>query len=242
MKKILITIVFICSLCLGHTQKRLYYPEYDIDSIKEGTYDLKSFSKDYLEGELATINPDISTLYLENNPYFLNPANSEIVLFENHDLNNLKPVGILKELTQVYLDSIIYKYRFKNSTNCVWNRIIINDKAYYTDADIHDFSIRKKLPKLNQTVLIIGQDTGYEWAYHLGYPEYFFLIFMNNKNEVISVTEVLDFTLNDEMAMEEDILRMEWNSNNNSYEITLIGHEDKIRIDWNGESFEITKM
>jgi hypothetical protein len=145
-------------------------------------------------------------------------------------------------LTQVCVDSVIYKYKFKDLTNCVWNRILINDKFYYTDADIHDFSISKDLNKLNQKLKIIGQEDGYDGAYHLGYPEYFFMIFTDIKNNVIYKTKVLDFYLNDEFAMQEDILKLEWNEKNNSYEITLIGADEKINISWNGKETEVKKL
>ena len=159
-----------------------------------------------------------------------------------HKLKNLKPVGILKSLTQVRIDSTFYKLKFKDLTNCVWNRININGKYYYTDVDIHDFSLSRELTNLNQKVEIIGQYDGYDGAYHLAYPEYFFLIFTDNKNKVIYKTKVLEFYLNDEFAMEEDILNLKWNEKNSSYEITLIGAEQKIKVSWNGKTSKIKKL
>ena len=124
----------------------------------------------------------------------------------------------------------------------MWNRILINDKYYYTDADIHDFSISKELKNLNQKVVIIGQKEGYDGAYHLGYPEYFFIIFTDNENKVINKTKVLDFSLNNEFAMEEDILNIIWNDKRKFYEITLFGDEEKVRINWNSKTSEIKKL
>lgn len=234
----LICLLFL-NFCFG--QKEIYYPEYK-DDIKNGTYEINSFSKEFLKEKLAIIKPNIETLNPKEYPNFLNPYNKEIVLFENHDLTKLKPIGKLTELTQVCVDSIIYKYKFKDLTNCVWNRISINDKYYYTDTDIHDFSISKELNKLNQKLKIIGQKDGYDGAYHLGYPEYFFMIFTDIENKVIYKTKVLEFYLNDEFAMEEDILKLEWNEKDDSYEITLIGADEKINISWNGKKTEIKKL
>ena len=42
--------------------------------------------------------------------------------------------------------------------------------------------------------------------------------------------------------MEEDILNLKWNENINSYEITLIGAEQKIKVSWNGKTSEIKKL
>ena len=80
-------------------------------------------------------------------------------------------------------------------------------------------NITKYLENTNQKVNIIGQYDGYDGAYHLGYPEYFFLIFTDNENNVIYKTKILDFELNNEYAMEEDILKITWNENSKIYKI-----------------------
>jgi len=238
----ILILIFSLFLTFGYAQKKVYYSEYSYDNLKAGTYDIKSFSKEFLKGKLPIIKPNIEILNSKEYPNFLNPYNKEIVLFENHSLTELKPIGKLTELTQVCIDSIIYKYKFKDLTNCVWNKILINDKYYYTDADIHDFSIFKSLNKLNQRLKIIGQNNGYDGAYHMGYPEYFFMIFTDNENKVIYKTKVLEFSLNDEFAMEDDILNLKWNEKNSSYEIILIGAEQKIKVSWNGKTAEIKKL
>ena len=227
---------------IWYSGKQAYYKTYDYDNQQEGTFESNSLSEKYLNRDLPIIEPNIETLNPKDFPYFLNPQNRKIVLFENHKLNDLKPAGMLNGLTQVRIDSTFYKLKFKDYTNCVWNRININGKYYYTDLDIHDFSLSKELVNLNQKVEIIGQYDGYDGAYHLGYPEYFFLIFTDNKNKVISKTKVLEFYLNDEFAMDEDILKLNWNEKNKCYEITLIGHQEKIRINWNGKTSEIKKL
>ena len=227
---------------IWYSGKQAYYKTYDYDNQQEGTFESNSLSEKYLNRDLPIIEPNIETLNPKDFPYFLNPQNRKIVLFENHKLNDLKPAGILNGLTQVRIDSTFYKLKFKDYTNCVWNRININGKYYYTDVDIHDFSLSKELVNLNQKVEIIGQYDGYDGAYHLGYPEYFFLIFTDNKNKVIYKTKVLEFYLNDEFAMDEDILKINWNENIKSYEIILIGHQEKMRINWNGKKAEIKKL
>ena len=227
---------------IWYSGKEAYYRTYSYDNQQNGTFESNSISKKYLNKELPTIRPNIKILNQKEYPYFLNPQNREIVVFENHNLINLKPIGILNSLTQVRIDSTFYKYKYKDLTNCVWNRIIINGIPYYIDADIHDFTLNKELRELNQNLIIVGQNTGYDGAYHLGYPEFFFLIFMDNENEVIFKTEILDLYSGDEFAMEEDILNIVWNDKNKTYEITLIGHKDKIRVSWNGKTSEIKKL
>ena len=242
MNKYIVAIIFAFSITGAFSQKQLYYPEFRFDKLKEGTYKIKSHSKEFQNEKLPVILSELDTLMPEKYPYFLNPNNEELVLFENHDLNNLKPVARLNSLAQVNVDSIIYKYKFKDLTNCVWNRLIINDKFYYTDADIHDFGFSKVLTKLNQKMEVVGQFDGYDGTYHIGYPEFLFIIFTDNNNKIISRTNVLDFQLNDEFAMEEDILELEWNQKIKSYEITLIGADDKIRVSWDGKKSEIKKL
>lgn len=227
---------------IWYSGKEAYYKTYDYDNQQEGTFESNSVSEKYLNRDLPIIEANIEILNPKDFPYFLNPQNRKIVLFENHKLNDLKPVGILSSLTQVRIDSTFYKLKFKDYTNCVWNRINLNGKYYYTDVDIHDFSLSKELVNLNQKVKIIGQYDGYDGAYHLGYPEYFFLIFTDNKNKIIYKTKVLEFYLNDEFAMDEDILKLNWSEKNEHYEITIIGHQEKIRINWNGKKAEIKKL
>lgn len=226
---------------IWYSGKEAYSKSYFYDNLKEGTFESQSKSKKYLNKSLPIIESNLKTLKVEGYLDYFNPNNQEIVLFENHNLKDLKPIGKLNNLAQVEIDSTFYKVKYKNYTNCVWNRIKIEGKYYYTDIDIHDFSFSKKLSKLKQKVFIVGQNDGYDGAYHLGYPEYFFLIFTDTSNNIIKRTKVLDFYLNDEFAMEEDISDIEWNVKNESYDISLIGHEQKITINWNGENFEIKK-
>lgn len=242
MQKINLYLAVLFCLQQGIAQKSVYYPEYNNGKLQEGSYELKSTSKKYQEKKLPIINSKLDTIKPIAFPKFIYPNNKEIVLFEGHNMNDLKPVGKLITLTQVILDSIIHKYKYTDFTNCVWNRIIINNKAYYTDIDIHDFSFSEELKELNQNMIVVGQFDGYDGAYHLGYPEKFFLLFTNNKNVVISTTEILDFYLNDEFAMEDDILNMQWDKNKSTYQITLIGHDEKIRINWNGTFYLIKKL
>ena len=227
---------------IWYSGKSAYYRTYDYKNSQNGTFESQSLSGKYLNKKLPIIKPDMDNLDPKKNQTFLNPNTEDVVLFENHNLNNLKPVGILNSLTEVHIDSTIYKYKYKDFTNCVWNRIIINNKPYYIDTDIHDYSLTKELSRLKQNVIIVGQDTGYDGIYHLGYPEYFFMIFTNYKNKVIYKTKILDFYLGKEFAMENDILNITWNNKNKYYEITLIGRKEKIRVNWNGETSEIKKL
>jgi len=227
---------------IWYSGKEAFYKTYDFENQQEGTFKSRSDSKKYLNDDLYVIKPNITTLKKDKFPHFLNPQDKALVLFKNHDLKNLKPAGILNSLTQVKIDSTFYKLKFKDYTNCVWNRIKIDGKYYYTDIDIHDFSVSKKLTKLNQKVEIIGQYDGYDGAYHLGYPEHFFMIFTDNENKIIAKTLILDFYLNNEFAMDEEIVDIKWNQGDKSYSIALIGHEEKIRVRWNGKKYDTQKL
>lgn len=227
---------------IWYSKKNAYYKTYSYDNQQEGTFKSNSTSEKYLNKNLPTIQPNIKTLNSYEYPNFLNPQNRQIVLFKNHKLNDLKPVGILNSLTQVRIDSTFYKFKFRDLTNCVWNRVNINGEYYYTDIDIHDFSLSRELVNLNQNVEIVGQYDGYDGAYHLAYPEFFFLIFTDDKNNVIHKTKILEFNLNDEFAMDEDILELYWNKINKCYEIILIGYQEKVKINWNGKELDIKKL
>lgn len=219
-----------------------FYKTYNYNTLKDGTNVVQGYSKEFLKIDLPLIKNTSDYINLKKYPYFFNPYEKEIVLFANHDLNKLKPVAKLKSLVQTKIDSTFYKIRYKDYTSSVWNRIIIDGKPYYTDIDIHDFKKEKRLEKLNQKVIIVGQYDGYDGAYHIGYPEYFFMIFTNDENKIINKTKVLDFRLNEEFALEEDILEISWNSSKESYAITLVGANEKIEVSWNGKTTEIKKL
>ena len=113
---------------------------------------------------------------------------------------------------------------------------------YYTDYDIHDSPEIEVIKELNQKVLIVGQNTGYDYAYHLGYPEYFFLLFLNENNEVIFESEILDIRIGDEFAMKEDFLETSWNEKTKNFEITLFNQFEterkELEILWNGKEMK----
>ncbi|MFT4847518.1 MAG: hypothetical protein ACI83B_000037 [Sediminicola sp.] len=90
MKNSILTLIFSLFFTFGFAQKEVYYPEYNYDNLKDGTYDIKSFSKEFLKEKLPVIKPNIETLDSKKYPNFLNPYNKEIVLFENHNLTELK--------------------------------------------------------------------------------------------------------------------------------------------------------
>jgi len=195
---------------IWYSGKEAYYKTYAYENQQEGTFESESISKEYLAKNLPYIKPNLKTLKPKEFPYFFNPQNKEVILFENHNLNSLKPIAKLNNLVQVKIDSTFYKFKYKDYTNCVWNRIKINKNYYYVDIDIHDFSFSKDLEKLKQKVVVVGQYDGYDGAYHLAYPEHFFMIFIDYDNKVINRTKVLDFHLNDEFAFDEEILNIGW--------------------------------
>jgi len=244
-KKIITLTILFANWILSFGQVEVWNPKFNFDCLQDGIYQLKGIDKKYTNLDLPIISPDIKKLDSKKYTDFLNPQKREIVLFANHDIKLLKPIAKLNDLTQVRVDTTFYKYKHKKDniyTNCVWNRIVINDKAYYTDVDIHDFQIDKKLKKINQNLSVIGQYDGYDGAYHLGYPEYLFLIFTNDDREVIHKTNILNFYLNDEFAMEEDILKIDWIEPTKTYSIKLIGADEKLQVNWDGKNVEIKKL
>lgn len=49
MKNSILTIIFSFLLTLGFAQAEVYYPEFNYDNSKDGTYENKSFSKEFLD-------------------------------------------------------------------------------------------------------------------------------------------------------------------------------------------------
>lgn len=250
MKTILIILISILNL-MAYGQKYAYFNDYrSYTNIQSGTYTTKSTLKDYLNLNLPVIANNSKQLKITNfddfTYQFIKINGQPIVLFDSHDSDNLQPVAIVKETIQVVVDSILHKEIYRDFSQSwsvsynVWNRIIIDGKAYYTDYNLHDSDIILPIEPFNQKVLIVGQNTGYDYGYHLGYPEYYFLLFLNDQNEVLYESDILDITFGDEFGMPEDFLKTNWNQNNRCFEITFfnqfVNPKKTILASWNGRS------
>jgi hypothetical protein len=229
-----------------------YYKTYSHENFKNGIYYQNSTSKKYLDLSLPIVDNNSKSLEIGNKINFIKTNNTPVVLFDSHNIEKMKPIGKIENTTQVKIDSTFFKEKYRDFSKPwsisfnVWNRIIINGKPYYTDYDIHDSTIIEGIKELNQTVLIIGQNTGYDSAYHLGYPDYYFLMFLNDNNEMISESEILNISIGNEFGMKEDFLKTNWNEKTKKFEITLFnqsickpGDKKEMNIHWNGEVVEI---
>lgn len=232
-------------------QEHAFYNDYrSYEHIKSGTYIKKSTLKEYLNLNLPILNNKTKVIDLknpiENAHYFIKIAQEPVVLFDSHHPNTMQPIAIVKETIQVEVDSVLYKEIYRDFTKPwsvsfnVWNRIIVDGKAYYTDYDLHDSQMMLPIEQLNQKVLIVGQNTGYDYGYHLGYTEYYFLLFLNKENEVIYESDIIDITFGDEFGRLEDFIKTNWNNNTKGFEITLFNQfvQDKktVILIWNGKN------
>lgn len=248
--KIIFALLIISLTFNSFSQNDVFFNDYrSYTNIKVGVYVVKSTLQEYINLELPFIENNSKEIDLNSSSQFIKIAETPVILFDNHDVDKRKPIGKIINTTQVKIDSTFFNqiYRdfskpFSISFN-VWNRIIINEKAYYTDYDIHDSSLSETIEELNQKVLIIGQNTGYDYAYHLGYPEYYFLLFLNENNEVIYESQILDIVFGDEFAMKEDFLITKWNDKTRNFEITLFNQhvleKKEINVYWNGNKMKI---
>lgn len=252
MKKVLIFLCISLSL-ISLGQEHAFFNDYrSYEHIKSGTYIKKSTLKEYLNLNLPILNNNTKDIDLknpiENAHYFIKIVQEPVVLFDSHDPKTMQPIAIVKETMHVEVDSVLYKEVYRDFTQPwsvsfnVWNRIIVDGKAYYTDYDLHDSTIIVPIEALYQNVLIVGQNTGYDYAYHLGYAEYYFLIFLNNQNEVIFESDLLDITFGDEFGMPEDFFNTSWNDKTRCFEITFFNQfvKDKktIELYWNGKDLK----
>ena len=249
MKKILVLLIILFSF-KSYSQNYAFYNDYrSYKNIKKGTYSQKSTLKKYLDLRLPIVKSNSNSIELNKGFDFIKISKSPIVLFDSHNLEKMKPIGKIERTTQVKIDSTYFKEIYRDYskpwsiTFNVWNKITINGKAYYTDYDIHDSPEIEIIKELNQKVLIIGQNTGYDYAHHLGYPEYYFLLFLNENNEVIFESEVLDITIGNEFSMIENFLATNWNEKTKNFEITLFNkfetERQEMKIQWNGKEMKI---
>jgi hypothetical protein len=237
---------------IWYSDNSAYYKTYSHENFKKGTYSQKSTLKKYLDLSLPIVENNSKSLEITNDLNFIKTNKTPVVLFDSHNIEKMKPIGKIKNTTQVKIDSTFFKEKYGDFSKPwsisfnVWNRIIINGKPYYTDYDIHDSPNIEVIKELNQKVLIIGQNTGYDSAYHLGYPEYYFLIFLNDNSERIFESEILDISIGSEFAIKDDFLNTNWNDKTKKFEITIDNlayckpeNKKEIEIHWNGEVIEI---
>jgi hypothetical protein len=170
-----------------HSQTRIHKKNYD--KIKVGVYQEKSLL-DYknivkVERQIKYTKTKTSGLiYVDKKPVYL---------FDKiNDNGKSKPIGVLTQTSFIDVDTIYYNEIYERPTKKwavsfnIWYAIKINGTKYYADIQTHHIAYQKDLKSFNQKFLLSSQSTGYDYNRDTGYPEYFFAIFLNSKNEIVS--------------------------------------------------------
>ncbi|PCJ01512.1 MAG: hypothetical protein COB15_00915 [Flavobacteriales bacterium] len=220
-------------------QQESYY------DVVVGVYTTKSTDKELIGLKPSVIQPQ-SKIINNDKSAFLNVEQKVIALFDRvNDLGTAKPIGVLTESSIIQVDTIFYKEIYKDTTQewfltfNVWYAITINGQIYYTDYKIHDFiAYRKNLDKYNQEFLLVAQSTGYDEYYDIGYPNYFFIVMLDENQEMIYNSEVLDFDYGDEFWDEELMNSVKTEFTDNGLVFTLSGVNDEYIGVWTGKELK----
>ena len=213
--------------------------------LKIGVYQTKSLNSELIRIKPRVIEPE--TIFSDqNNSAFLRVQDKAVALFDRvNDKGISKAVGVLAKTSVIHVDTIFYQEIFKdtstewNLTFNVWYAITINGKQYYTDYKIHDFiALRKELTTYNQELLLVSQSTGYDEYFDNGYPDYFFVVILNDKNEITYNSETLDFDYGDEFWDAELMGSVSTKMTEIGFEFELFGIEDSFKGVWTGKELK----
>ena len=220
-----------------YSQTRKIYKK-DYDKIKVGVYQIKSLS-DYknikvIERQIKYNKPKTSGLiYVDKKPVYL---------FDKvNDRGKSKPIGVLTQTSFIDIDTIYYNEIYKRPTKeyfvsfNIWYAIKINGKTYYIDSQTHHIAYQKDLKSFNQKFLLLCQSTGYDFNRDTGYPEYFFAIFLDSKNEMLFDSKEFDFVYGDEFWA-EDYGSIKVTESKEIFTFTLLGFKNKIVAKWDGRT------
>ena len=201
--------ILILNLCgIANAQKRVEKPGfYD---VKSGTYVCKSLSMDLFKP--TYIEPQAHYTGGEKMA-FIYVGEKVVALFDCiNDDGQAREVGVLAHTSIVEVDSIFYREIFRDPdpkkpwslTFNVWYAIKINGKKYYTDYKIHDFvAMQLEMKLYHQKMLVVAQSTGYDEFYDNSYPNEFFPVVLDEKDEIIFQSAILDFDYRDEFWAED---------------------------------------
>jgi len=243
MNKVILTILILtiefCAFGQEIVQQDNYY------DLKQGIYKTQSLGKDLIESKLQIIKPQESYVDKENIA-FLKVTDNEIVLFDQiNDLGTKKPIGLLTETSIIEVDTIFYNEIYNDPTKDwyltfnVWYAIKINGRTFYTDYKIHDrIAYQKEINDFNQKFLLISQSTGYDEYYDRGYPNYFFIAVLNQENEMIFNSSILDFDYDDEFWDAELMGTVKTKMNESGFEFTLHGPNESYTATWTGKELK----
>ena len=213
--------------------------------FKIGIYETKSLDKNLLEFKPTIIEPQKEFKQKENTA-FLKVEGRVIALFDKiNDLGESKSIGVLTATSVVQVDTIFYKEVYKDTTKewsltfNVWYAITLNGKKYYTDYKIHDYiAFQKELKPYNQKFLLVSQSTGYDGYYDIGYPNYFFVVVLDNNDQILFESDVLDFDYGDEFWDAELMSSVSTEMTENGLQFTLYGIDDKFMGLWTGKELK----
>lgn len=208
-------------------------------NFKFGVYQTKSIDSEIIGFKPLVIEPQTKFIDGEQTA-FLKIENKAIALFDKiNDSGASKPVGVLTKTSVIQVDTIFYREIYKDTTKewfltfNVWYAITINGQQYYTDYKVHDFiGYKKKLDKYNQKLLLVSQNTGYDEFYDNGYPNYFFVAILNNKNELIFDSKILDFDYGDEYWEPEFVTTQ---MTDKGFEFIINGLNNNFKAIWSGK-------
>lgn len=214
--------------------------------FKIGIYQTKSMDPDIIGVKPLVIEPQTKFFDGERTA-FLKVENNVIALFDEIYVSGTsKPVGVLTKTSIIQVDTIFYREIYNDTTKewlltfNVWYAITINGQQYYTDYKVHDFiAYKMKLDKYSQELLLISQSTGYDEFYDNGYPNYFFVAVLNNRNELIYESKILDFDYGDEFWEPEFVIA---SMTEKGFEFTISGLEKKCNAIWSGKNLINSKL
>jgi hypothetical protein len=229
-KIIFLSILVITSVTCVYSQERV--ESINFFEVKEGIYSQLSIDSITYRQKFKVISSQKKIKEGDSIVSFIHPQNHiGVLLFE--DSFGKKISGILVESSIVEVDSIFYRDIFKDPskdwslTFNVWYAIKINDQKYYTDFKIHDSHLYSYNCGTNK-FLLIAQSSGYDDYYDRGYPELFFGAIINEKGEILNVSNIFSFTYGDEYF---DAIQIIVNKvSNEKYLFELEGLDEKLQI------------
>lgn len=241
-KTILIILTLIVQLPVFGQETVLQEGYYD---LKVGIYDVKSLDKELIGLKQNVIVPQ-TKFKSEVNTAFLKVQDKVIALYDRlNDSGTINPIGVLTKTSIIQIDTIFYKNIFKDTTKewsltfNVWYAITINGQKYYTDYKIHDhIALREKLDKYNQELLLVSQSTGYDEYYDKGYPNHFFVVVLNENNDIIYESEILEFNYGNEFWDAELMGSVSTKMTEKGFEFKLYGLEDNLNRIWTGKELK----
>ncbi|KXX69471.1 hypothetical protein [Flammeovirga sp. SJP92] len=213
-------------------------------NLKIGSYETQSLNTELKNIDLPTIQPQTKFTEKEN-ICFIKVPETGIILFQSFDFMK-EPIGLLNKTSIVELDSIYYQEIFNKSENSwsltfnVWYAVSINGAKYYTDYKIHNsIAYTEIIKEYNQKLLLISESTGYDQYYDLGYPGNFFVVILDNENNILFESNILDFNYGDEFWEPELTETVTSKMTEKGFGIKIIGLNEEFNGMWNGKELII---